>query len=154
MKQTALRRAANHLIKKGIIEYDKDIARDLGLTHGPISTYLRGTATPSKPFLKAFESFYNIKIAEFEGDEAPISDDHPADMRTKYIERIDELLDSSLKRVEEKLDQLDKSQATLYSFLEVLLEEVIASRAKTEKQAQEISLSAHKRFAEKLTKIH
>lgn len=58
------RNAVKRLKLDGKIRYDSDIARDLGVSKGNISSYLNGNLEPSKKFLNKFYSHYKIEPVE------------------------------------------------------------------------------------------
>lgn len=65
--KTSLEAAIAHLISKGTIKSNSDVARELGLkSRSTISSYASGAVKMSENFRTMFENNYKIKLSDFE----------------------------------------------------------------------------------------
>lgn len=138
MKKNALRKAVDYLMESGRISKDGDIADDLKMNKGALSTYLSGAAKPSKPFLTKFEEYYKLHLADFEGVETK-NPAHGGDLemmrellneKEKRIQDKDLVIRLNSRLLEEKLENIERRQ-------KLLMDQLLRFRAKLTKEQYE-----------------
>ena len=64
--RTALEAAIQYLKNEGLIQKNADVAKKLDISEGRLSSYISGSSTPSKNFIKSFETSFGIKINDYQ----------------------------------------------------------------------------------------
>jgi transcriptional regulator with XRE-family HTH domain len=98
---TPLEMAVKYLKERGVIDKDADIADTLDISRGTLSAYISGTTKPSKPFIKKFENYYKLKLADFANNMSRSNNNNVVEAKNEIII---ELLKKEVARLQFQVD--------------------------------------------------
>jgi hypothetical protein len=143
--KTPLEAAIAHLISKGIIKGNADVARDLGMkSRSTVTSYANGNLPISPKFQTMFEERYKIKLIDFnEALEQSARTPLLLDYKEKYISILEQQCKEKEELVvykEKQIEILDRQIFALSEQIRSLTESLNLTVAQNQKQAHEMAL--------------